>query len=294
MHIPVLLNEVIKIFDPQPNENFIDATVGEAGHTLCLLQKTSPSGRILGIDLNEETLEIAQEKLKAFGNRAILVCDNFKNLERIVEENKFKNIRGILFDLGMSSRELEVSGRGFTFQKDEPLLMNFGRDALLTAEQIVNNWPMEELAKIFEEYGEERYSRKIAEAVVKKREEKPVKTTFELVEIIKTALPKRAGHGRLHPATRVFQALRITVNDELNNLKAGLEAALKILENNGKIIVISFHSLEDRIAKEFFRQNMDSLNIITKKPIKPVKVEVLNNPRARSAKLRAAQKILNK
>jgi len=185
---------------------------------------------------------------------------------------------------------LEMSGRGFTFQKDEPLLMNYGRDALLTAEQIVNNWPPEKLAKIFKEYGEEKHSRKIAEAIVKKREEKPIKTTFELVEIIKTTLP--IGRRRLHPATKVFQALRITVNDELNNLKAGLEAALKILENNGKIIVISFHSLEDRIVKEFFRQNKDSLNIITKKPVQPGKVEILNNPRARSAKLRAAQKIM--
>jgi len=291
MHIPVLLNDVIKIFDPQPNENFIDATVGEAGHTLCLLQKTSPSGKVLGIDLDAATLSSAEEKLKAYGNRVILVKDNFKNLEKIADDYKFKEVNGVLFDLGMSSKELEESGRGFSFQKDEPLLMNFGSDALLTAEQIVNNWSLDDLEKIFQEYGEEKFSHKIAEQIVRRCEEKPIKTTFELVEIIKQAVPEKYQHGHLHPATRIFQALRITVNDELNNLKRGLEGALRILKNGGRIIVISFHSLEDRIVKNFFRDNTSSLNIITKKPVRPAKVEIFNNPRARSAKLRAAQKL---
>lgn len=291
MHVPVLLNQVIKIFDPQSNENFIDATVGEAGHTLCLLQKTNPSGKVLGIDLDAETLKAAEGKLRAYGNRVVLVKNNFRNLEGIVDEYKFKGINGILFDIGMSSRELEESGRGFSFQKDEPLLMNFGEDALLTAEQIVNNWPVNDLKRIFEEYGEERFSQQIAERIVFSRQTKPIKTTFDLVEIIKSAVPKKYQSGRLHPATRVFQALRIAVNDELNNLLSGLEAALKILESKGKIIVISFHSLEDRIVKNFFRDHKASLNIITKKPVIPAKVEILNNPRARSAKLRAAQKL---
>lgn len=291
MHVPVLLNQVIKIFDPQSNENFIDATVGEAGHTLCLLQKTDPSGKVLGIDLDAETLKAAEGKLRAYNNRVVLVKNNFKNLESIVDQYKFKEINGILFDVGMSSRELEESGRGFSFQKDEPLLMNFGEDALLTAEQIVNNWPVDDLKRIFEEYGEERFSRQIAEKIVSGRQTKPIKTTFDLVEIIKSAVPKKYQSGRLHPATRVFQALRIAVNDELNNLRSGLEAALKILESGGKIIVISFHSLEDRIVKNFFRDHKAVLNILTKKPVIPVQVEILNNPRARSAKLRAAQKL---
>jgi 16S rRNA (cytosine1402-N4)-methyltransferase len=291
MHVPVLLNQVIKIFNPQSNENFIDATVGEAGHTLCLLQKTDPSGKVLGIDLDAETLKAAEGKLRAYNNRVVLVKNNFKNLESIVDQYKFKEINGILFDIGMSSRELEESGRGFSFQKDEPLLMNFGEDALLTAEQIVNNWPVDDLKRIFEEYGEERFSQQIAEKIVFGRQTKPIKTTFDLVEIIKSAVPKKYQSGRLHPATRVFQALRIAVNDELNNLRSGLEAALKILESGGKIIVISFHSLEDRIVKNFFRDHKAILNIITKKPVIPAKVEILNNPRARSAKLRAAQKL---
>ncbi|HOX21453.1 MAG TPA: 16S rRNA (cytosine(1402)-N(4))-methyltransferase RsmH [Candidatus Paceibacterota bacterium] len=291
MHVPVLLNEVIKTFDPQSNENFIDATLGEAGHTLCLLQKTDPSGRVLGIDLDAETLRIAEEKLRAYHNRVILVKNNFKNLESIVDEYKFKKVSGILFDLGMSSRELEESGRGFSFRKNEPLLMNFGEDALVTAEQIVNNWPADDLKGIFEEYGEERFSRQIAEKIVVSRQTKPIKTTFDLVEVIQSAVPQKYQSGRLHPATRVFQALRITVNDELNNLRSGLEAGLKILESGGKIIVISFHSLEDRIVKNFFRDHKASLKIITKKPVIPARVEILNNPRARSAKLRAAQKL---
>lgn len=291
MHVPVLLNEVIKIFNPQSNENFIDATLGEAGHTLCLLQKTDPSGRVMGIDLDAETLKVAEEKLRAYDNRVILVKNNFKNLESIVDEYKFKEVNGILFDLGMSSRELEESGRGFSFQKDEQLLMNFGGDALLTAEQIVNNWSADDLKIIFDEYGEERFSQNIAEKIVARRQTKSIKTTFDLVEIIKSAVPKKYQYGRLHPATRTFQALRIAVNDELNNLRSGLEAGLKILESGGKIIVISFHSLEDRIVKNFFRDNKASLNIITKKPVIPAKVEILNNPRARSAKLRAAQEL---
>ncbi|HRY76759.1 MAG TPA: 16S rRNA (cytosine(1402)-N(4))-methyltransferase RsmH [Candidatus Paceibacterota bacterium] len=291
MHVPVLLNEVIKTFDPQSNENFIDATLGEAGHTLCLLQKTDPSGRVLGIDLDAETLRIAEEKLRAYHNRVILVKNNFKNLESIVDEYKFKKVSGILFDLGMSSRELEESGRGFSFRKNEPLLMNFGEDALVTAEQIVNNWPADDLKGIFEEYGEERFSRQIAEKIVVSRQTKPIKTTFDLVEVIQSAVPQKYQSGRLHPATRVFQALRITVNDELNNLRSGLEAGLKILESGGKIIVISFHSLEDRIVKNFFRDHKASLKIITKKPVIPARVEILNNPRARSAKLRATQKL---
>lgn len=291
MHIPVLLNEVIKNLNPQPNENFIDATVGEAGHTICLLQKTCPSGRVLGIDLDSEVLKSANEKLRAFLDRFVLVQSNFKNLENVVEEQKFKNVKGILFDLGINSHQIDDSGRGFTFRKDEPLLMNFGRDVILTAEEIVNNWSEKDLAEIIKNYGEERHALQIAKAIIKVRAEKPIKTTFDLIDAIKSAVPSSYEWGRIHPATRTFQAIRIAVNDELNSLKKGLESALKILDSGGKIAVISFHSLEDRIVKNFFRDNKDQLTIITKKPIVPIDVEILNNPRARSAKLRVAQKI---
>jgi 16S rRNA (cytosine1402-N4)-methyltransferase len=291
MHIPVLLSEVIKLLDPKENENYIDATLGEGGHTLALLQKTSPAGKVLGIDLDPETLEIAHRKLHAFGDRLILANDNFKNLEAIIDEKKFKEISGIIFDLGMSSRDVDEAGRGFSFMKDEPLLMNFGSDALLTAEQIVNNWPEDELEKILKLYGEERFARQIARGVVIARSDKPIKTTFDLVKIIENSVPGFYRHGRIHPATRTFQALRIAVNDELNTIQKGLEIALKIVSTGAKIAVISFHSLEDRIVKNFFRDHKDVLKILTKKPVTPAEVEILNNPRARSGKLRVAQKI---
>jgi len=291
MHIPVLLSEVIKLLDPKENENYIDATLGEGGHTLALLQKTSPAGKVLGIDLDPETLEIAHRKLHAFGDRLILANDNFKNLEEIIDEKKFKEISGIIFDLGMSSRDVDEAGRGFSFMKDEPLLMNFGSDALLTAEQIVNNWPEDELEKILKLYGEERFARQIARRIVVARSNKPIKTTFDLVKIIENSVPSFYRHGRIHPATRTFQALRIAVNDELNTIQKGLEIALKIVSAGAKIAVISFHSLEDRIVKNFFRDHKDVLKILTKKPVTPAEVEILNNPRARSGKLRVAQKI---
>ena len=291
MHLPVLLSETINYLDPKENENFIDATVGEGGHTLALLQKTSPKGKVLGIDLDPETLEIAHRKLHAFGDRLILANDNFKNLEAIIDEKKFKEISGIIFDLGMSSRDIDEAGRGFTFLKDEPLLMNFGADSLLTAEHIVNNWPEDELEKILKLYGEERFSRQIAKGIVAARNEKPIKTTFDLVKIIENSIPKFYRHGRINPSTRTFQALRIAVNDELNTIQRGLEVALKIVSSGAKIAVISFHSLEDRIVKNFFRDHKDVLKILTKKPVTPAEVEILNNPRARSGKLRVAQKI---
>lgn len=291
MHIPVLLNEVIKYLDPKENENYIDATLGEGGHTLVLLQKTSPAGKVLGIDLDPETLEIAHRKLHAFGERLVLVNDNFRNLEEIIEDKKFKEISGIIFDLGMSSRDIDEAGRGFSFMKNEPLLMNFGSDTMLTAEHIINNWPEDELEKIIKLYGEEKFSRQIARAIISRRIVKPIKTTFDLVDVIEKSTPNFYHHGRIHPATRTFQALRIAVNDELNSIQRGLEASLKILSSGAKIAVISFHSLEDRIAKNFFRDNKNTLKILTKKPVVPVQVEVLNNPRARSGKLRVAQKI---
>jgi len=291
MHIPVLLNEVIKLLDPKENENYIDATLGEGGHTLALLQKTSPAGKVLGIDLDPETLEIAHRKLQAFGDRLVLVNDNFKNLEEVIENQKFKEISGIVFDFGMSSRDIDESGRGFSFLKDEPLLMNFGSDAMLTAENIVNGWPEGELEKIISLYGEEKFARQIARGIIARRLVKPIKTTFDLVEVIEKATPNFYHHGKIHPATRTFQALRIAVNDELNSIQKGLEASLKVLSSRAKIAAISFHSLEDRIVKNFFRDNKKTLKILTKKPVVPAQVEILNNSRARSAKLRVAQKI---
>ena len=216
-------------------------------------------------------------------NRLILVNDSYTNLKKIVKKYKFGPISGILFDLGMSSWHLEESGRGFTFLKDELLDMRYSLENDLTAEEIVNNYSQEKIEKILKEYGEERFAKRIAKRIIHHR---PIKSTFQLVEIIKKAIPGK--RTKIHPATRTFQALRIAVNDELNNLEKALLQAVEVLEKGGRIIVISFHSLEDRIVKNFFKDS--NLKVLVKKPVIPSQEEVKTNRRSRSAKLRAAIK----
>ena len=295
MHIPVLQKEVVKCLDPKPNENFIDATIDGGGHALAILEKIGRRGKVLGIDADPEILKNTKYKIQdtKYRNRLILVCDNFVNLKQVVEKHKFKEAQGILFDLGMSSWHLEESGRGFTFQKKEPLDMRYSSENQLTAEKIINFWSKFEIEKILKEYGEERFARNIAEKVIEERKLKPIQNTFQLVEAVKKAMPRRYLHQKIHPATRTFQALRIAVNDELNNLKKALPQALEILIPKGRVVVISFHSLEDRIVKNFFRERAKEgqLQILTKKPVIPSVKEFQINPRCRSAKLRAAQKI---
>lgn len=299
MHIPVLPKEVLRYLDPKPNENFIDCTIGEAGHAIEILKITSPNGKLLGIDLNKDSLKSSEFKIKESrldGKRVLLVNDNFANLKNIAERFRLEPVRGILFDLGISSEELEKSGRGFSFLKNDPLFMTLKKDAgpgELTAEKIVNDFRREELEKIFKEYGEERFAGRIASRIVEERKKKRIKTTGELVEIIRKALPVGYRYGKIHFATRIFQALRIAVNDELANLEKALDQALDVLSLRGKLVVISFHSLEDRIVKNFLkaRQKDGSAAILTKKPIRPGMEEIASNPRSRSAKLRAAEKI---
>jgi len=295
-HIPVLLKEVLKYLNPQAGQNFIDCTIGFGGHALSILKRIAPQGKILGIELDEKVLEIFKKKITS--ERLILVQGNFTDLKKIAKENSFYPINGILFDVGMSSWQIEKSGRGFSFRKNEPLDMRFGSRTSkspksLTAEEIINQWSEEELIKIFQEYGEERYARKIAYLICRARQVQLIKTTNQLVEVIQQAVPIRYQHRRIHFATRTFQALRIAVNDELNNLKKALPQALEILEKNGKLAIISFHSLEDRIVKIFFRETAKegNLDILTKKPIRPSQGEVNLNPRSRSARLRVALKL---
>jgi 16S rRNA (cytosine1402-N4)-methyltransferase len=289
MHIPVLQKEVFQYLNPQSNENFIDCTIGSGGHTLAILEKNGPGGKVLGIDADLEQIENCKLKIENFKKRVILACDNFSNLKEIVKRKRFRNVQGILFDLGMSSWHLEESGRGFSFLKNEQLDMNFAQDKKrLTAKEIVNNWPVEEIEKILKEYGEERFVKKIALKIIENRKIEPIiKSTFQLIQIIKEAIPLWYQHQRIHFATRTFQALRIAVNNELDNLKIALPQALDILEPRGRLVVISFHSLEDRIVKHFFKSRTKFLKILTKKPISPSKKEVEINPRSRSAKLRA-------
>jgi len=292
MHIPVLLKEVIEYLNPQPNENFIDATIGEGGHTKAILEKNGPAGKILGIEADP----ILYQKVKNIiqnTKRFILVNDSYANIEKIVREKQFQPVNGVLFDLGMCSWQIDESKRGFSYLKDEPLDMRFSPKNILTAAEIVNFWKIEDLEKILRDYGEEKYAKRIALAIKETRRKKRIVGTQQLVEILKKALPKNYDDYRLHPAVRTFQALRIAVNNELENLKIGLTLAFKILAPQGKIIVISFHSLEDRIVKNFFRDNIkqNTLKILTKKPITSSQEEIKNNIRSHSAKLRAAIKL---
>lgn len=294
VHIPVLQKEVIEHLDPKANENFIDCTIGGGGHSIIILKKNGPKGKVLGIDRDFNQIKNSKLKIKDFKQRLVLVCDNFLNLKKIVDQYEFKNVSGILFDLGMSSWHLEKSKRGFSFKGEESLDMRYGGEDQnhLTAEEIVNEYPQKEIERILKEYGEERFARIIAKQILKERNIKQIKTNLQLVEIIKKAVPSRYKYDRMHFATRSFQALRIAVNNELENLKKALPQAFEILLPKGRLVVISFHSLEDRIVKNFFKQSdKNLLRILTKKPIRPSDEEIKINPRSRSARLRTAVKI---
>ncbi len=308
IHQPVLLKEVLQYLDPQPNENFIDCTIGGGGHSEEILKKTQPSGLLLGIDWDEEILAKLKKTLKKYAERLLLVNDNFAHLKEIVKKNNFQNVQGILFDLGLSSYQLAKEERGFALRHAGPLDMRFSKKTKITAREIINNWSEKRLAGIFKEYGEERFAFRLAKRIVLQRRKKPIATTADLANIILSAIPQRYQHRRLHPATKVFQALRIAVNNELENLSLGLTSAKDVLEKGGRIAVISFHSLEDRIVKNFFRKeskdclcpkefiacrcdHKKTLKIITKKPITPSQKERETNPRSRSAKLRVAERL---
>lgn len=279
MHIPVLLKETIKYLNIKENGNYIDCTLNGGGHTKEILKKTN--GKVLGIEIDKEIFEkIKKENIE----RLIPVNDNYINLKNIIKENNFNNIKGILLDVGMSSYHIDESKRGFSFQKNEPLLMNYSGNT--TAREIVNNYNVKELEKIIREYGEEKHAKKIAEQIIKNR---PIDTTFQLIEIIKKVIP--FNKEKTHFATRTFQALRIEANKELENIENVLPQALEVLEKQGVMVVISFHSLEDRIIKNFFKSRAKEVELLTKKPVLPDEEEIKSNPRARSAKLRAVKKI---
>jgi len=289
-HIPVLQKETIKYLDPKPNENFIDCTIGEAGHTAAILERNQPNGKVIGIDWSPEAIKNCGLKLKNFKERIILVCDSFVNLEEIIKKQGSLTISGILLDLGFSSWHLEKSEKGFSFQKREPMDMRYNPQNQLTAEKILNYWSKPEIEKILREYGQEQFSEKISKEICESRILKTIKTTFQLIEIIQKATPFWYQRKKIHPATRTFQALRIAVNDELNNLEKVLPQILKILKPGGKLAVISFHSLEDKIVKNFLKKSAYDIKILTKKPITPTEEEIKINPRSRSAKLRTARR----
>ena len=290
--MPVMKNEVIRFLAPKLGEDFVDCTVGLGGHALAILDRTRPSGRVLGIDADPTILERLKRKLEGtdYEERLVLVCDNFANLGEIVKKYSFRSVSGVLFDLGLSSWHLEESGRGFSFLRNEPLDMRYSPENPLTAEAIVNFWSLKDLWRILRVYGQERFSRRIAEEIVRSR---PLRTTVDLVMAVERATPSWYHRGRIHFATKTFQALRIAVNNELENLERALPQALDIMGNGGRLVVIAFHSLEDRIVKNFLREKAKEgvVKILTKKPVRPSKAEVAENPRARSARLRAALKV---
>lgn len=297
-HIPVMPEEVLEWLDPKPNQNFIDCTLGGGGHATEILKRIGPEGKLLGIDLDKEAgarLKSLAEKEKIAPGRIIFANDNFRHLAEIVRKNNFGPVHGVLLDLGFSSIELEEGGLGLSFQKDEALDMRFGGQGEVTAADIVNNWDTNELESVFRKYGEEKFSKLIAEKIIKARRGRKILTTFALRDVVLEAYREKLRSkkevpwiGGIHPATRVFQALRITVNDEYGALKDVLAATEDVLTPGGRIAVISFHSGEDRIVKHFFRGS--ELKILTKKPVLPSEEEISANPRSRSAKLRAAEK----
>lgn len=309
-HLSVMPDEVLACLKPQPGEIFVDGTLGGGGHSRLILDATAPDGRLIGLDRDQDALQAASRILSPYGDRVTLRHANFSEVDQVLEELGIEGIDGMLLDLGVSSFQLDAGHRGFSFQVDAPLDMRMDRSAGLTAADILQQYSAEELARIFFEYGEERYSRRIARRIVEKRVETPLTTTGQLAELVKYSVPKGRVPARIHPATRVFQALRIEVNGELEHVERGLEKAINCLRPGGRLAVISFHSLEDRLVKRYFRSESQGcicpprlprcvcnhqprVKVLTRKGLKASEEEVVNNPRSRSAVLRAVSRCQN-
>jgi len=288
----VLVEETLALLDLQPGETVVDATIGDGGHAVRMLEKISPGGYLVGIDRDPEAVAQAYETLSRQKPNAkfVIIHGSFGHLEHIIQNAGCRGVDAILFDLGLSSREL-LGQRGFSFQTDAPLDMRFDPEDDLTAADIVNSYPRDKLADLIYQFGEERASRRIAEAIFTARRKAKITSTLELADIVAQA--KGGRHGRIHPATQTFQALRIAVNEELSLLAAALPEAIRLLNSQGRVAVISYHSLEDRIVKNIFRDTVTAGigKLINKKPIIPSRTEIITNPRARSAKLRVITKV---
>lgn len=282
MHVPVLKEEVLQSLNLAPGKVALDATVGLGGHAKLMLEAIAPSGKLIAFDRDARNLELANEALQGFGDRVQLIHDSFGNIDKY----DLPAVDGILFDVGFSSLHVDDASRGFSFQKDGPLDMRYDTTQEVSAETIVNGWSQAQLADLFRVYGEEPKSNQIAKAITHSRRKNRITTTFELVSVIEEVSKRR---GKIHPATKVFQALRMEVNDELGEIDRGLESAVNVLKESGRLAVITFHSLEDRLVKQFIK-NHKELTRITKKPIRPDWEEQKSNSRSRSAKLRVAQK----
>lgn len=306
-HIPVLLDEVLTYLDLKQGGTYVDCTLGGGGHSLEIIKRIQPGGRVIGIDQDPNALEAAREQLAPFRENVTFVQSNFYRLKEIIAGLETGFVDGVLFDLGVSSYQLDEGERGFSYMNDAPLDMRMNPDDPVTAEQLVNELSEDELTKIIRDYGEERWAKRIARFITGRRKDRLIHTTGELVEIIKNAIPAGARREGPHPAKRTFQALRIAVNDELNKFAGTLRESIDILKPGGRVCVISFHSLEDRITKEVFRElagrcvcppefpvcvcdKRSLVRVLTGKPVLPGQQEIERNPRARSAKLRAVEK----
>lgn len=306
-HVSVLLNECLEGLDIKPDGKYVDCTLGGAGHSSQILKRLSKDGLLIGIDQDKDALKAAGERLKDYENK-ILVHNNFYNIGEIIDELNVGKIDGILMDLGVSSYQLDEGERGFSYMKDAPLDMRMNRDNDFSAYDVVNTYSEEELYKVIKDYGEEKFAKRIASFIVERRAEKPIETTFELVDIIKSAIPAKARREGPHPAKRTFQAIRIEVNGELRILNKAIEDGVNRLNKGGRMAIITFHSLEDRIVKLKFRDLANPctcpkefpicvcgkeplVKLVSRKAIEPSKEEVLENPRSRSAKLRVIEKL---
>ena len=302
-HIPVMVPEILKYLEVSSGGRYIDCTLGEGGHTKSLLEASNPGGEVLGIDADHEAIEVSKNRLEEYGERFIYDNSNFKNIKKIAMKSKFVPCHGILFDLGVSSLQLDKESRGFSFRRKAPLDMRFSINQTLTAQDVLNTFSESEISDILYQYGEERQSRKIAKLIIENR---PLSNADELSDLIKKNI--RQTNYKINPSTKTFQALRIYINEELNSLSQALEQSLEILGVGGRMAVISYHSIEDRIVKNFFKKeskycicppnitecdcgHFPKLKIITKKPVSPSQSEIDANKRSRSAKLRVVERI---
>lgn len=306
-HVTVLLKETVDGLDIKPDGTYVDCTLGGGGHSSYLLSQLTEGGKLIAFDQDEIAIQNAKEKFSSYGEQFITVKSNFRYLAEKLQEIGITEVDGILFDLGVSSPQLDTPERGFSYHHDAPLDMRMDQDAPLTAYDVVNSWSYEQLVRIFFQYGEEKFSKQIVRKIEAYRENKAIETTGELVELIKEGIPAPARRTGGHPAKRVFQAIRIAVNDELKVFEEALESAIEMVKPGGRVSVITFHSLEDRICKTTFKRNSTTpqlppglpiipdefkpkLKLITRKPILPSDIELEENNRARSAKLRIAEK----
>jgi 16S rRNA (cytosine1402-N4)-methyltransferase len=308
IHQSVLSEEVVSYLITRPEGVYVDATLGMGGHTKSILDHTHSRSLVIGLDVDEEAITISRERLSAYNGHVIYRNSNFSDIDKVLDGLDIREVDGILADLGMSSYQIETSERGFSFMREEPLDMRMDPRLRFTAYDLVNEMTMDEISRVLRMYGEEKWSKRIAKRIVETRKDSPIKTSAELARVVSQAIPKKFHPARIHPATKTFQALRIAVNNELENIKEFIGKAVSRLRPGGRLVIISFHSLEDRLVKSSFLRMSSpcicppgmpecgcgrkrTLKIITRTPIVPGEEEILNNPRARSAKMRVGERV---